>query len=131
MAGQLTQFLASLAAILVLAAIAWRLRLGPEPRLASDEEAREAAQEAIDGFEPTQIALDRGGRGALLADRSGRVLVLRPHGTHFAGRILTSDARARLVGDALAIDTAEKRFGQVHLAIHDAAAWVRRIEAIV
>lgn len=130
MTGQVAQFLGSLAAILALAALAWWLKLGPEPRLANEAEARQAAQEAVDGFEPGIIAIDREGRGALLCDGSGRLLVLRPHGTHFAGRILTPHARVQLTDGKLDIDTGERRFGTVRLEIDDAPAWVQRIEAI-
>ncbi len=127
---QLPQFLGSLAAILVLAAIAWGLKLGPERRLESEDDARRVANEAVDGFEAVQLALDREGRGALLSDRAGRILLLRQHGTHFAGRILGPSATVRREGDALVVDTAERRYGAARLEIDDAPAWVQRIEAI-
>ena len=127
---QLLQFLGSLAAILVLAGIAWGLKLGPERKLDSEEDARRAADEAVDGFAPILLSLDRDGRGALLSDASGQVLLLRPHGTHFAGRILTPAASAAIEGNTLIIDTAEKRYGAARLVLDDAPAWVQRIEAI-
>lgn len=127
---ELLQFLGSLAAILALAAIAWALKLGPERKLASEEEARAAANEAVDGFAPVKLALDKDGRGALLSDASGRVLLLRPHGVHFAGRILTPAAEARVDDGVLVIDTAEKRYGAARLTLEDAPAWVKQIEAI-
>ncbi|MCA0910304.1 hypothetical protein [Qipengyuania gaetbuli] len=126
----LFQFLGSLVAILALAAIAWAIKLGPERRLESREEALEAAEEAVSGFGAVALALDADGRGALLRDAQGRILLLRPHGTHFAGRILTAAARARLEGDALVIDTAEKRYGTARLRVDDADAWMQAIEAI-
>ena len=127
---QLLQFLGSLAAILVLAGIAWGLKLGPERKLESEDEARRAAGEAVDGFDAIDLSLDREGRGALLADAEGHVLLLRPHGTHFAGRILTPAASATIEGDTLIIDTAEKRYGAARLVLDDAPAWVQRIKAI-
>ena len=127
---QLLQFVGSLAAILVLAAIAWALKLGPAPALSTEEGARQAASEAVDGFEPEDIALDRQGRAALLRDATGAILLLRPHGTHFAGRLLGPQARARLEDGRLVVDTAEKRYGSVTLDIADPQAWVQRIEAI-
>ncbi|MBX7541385.1 hypothetical protein [Qipengyuania sphaerica] len=127
---QILQFLGSLAAILVLAAIAWGLKLGPERRLEDEASARRAANEAVDGFEPQDVALDRNGRGALLQDGAGAILLLRPHGTHFAGRILGPSATARVEDGLLVIDTAEKRYGAARLDIVDAQAWVKRIEAI-
>ena len=103
----LLQFLGSLVAILALAALAWWLKLGPEPRLGCREEALRAADEAVSGFEPLDCAIDAEGRGALLRDEHGRVLLLRPHGSHFAGRILTAAATARVEGEQIVIDTAE------------------------
>ena len=127
---QLLQFLGSLIAILVLSAIAWGLKLGPERKLESEAQARLVADYAIDGFEPVDVSLDSHGRGALLQDAEGRILLLRPHGTHFAGRLLTAAATARIEGDTLNIDTSEKRFGPARLTLVDATAWVQRIEAI-
>ena len=127
---QLLQFLGSLLAILVLSAIAWGLKLGPERKLDSEAQARRAADDAIDGFEPVDVSLDAQGRGALLQDAGGRILLLRPHGTHFAGRLLTTAATARIEGDTLYIETSEKRFGPARLTLVDATAWVQRIEAI-
>ena len=130
MPAELIQFLGSLAAILALAALAWWFELGPEPTLKDESEARHAATQALDGFEPRHVALDEAGKGALLGDDAGRILLLRPHGTHFAGRLLTSRAEATLDGDRLVIDTAERRFGSARLHIADPHAWVRRIDAI-
>ena len=127
---QLLQFLGSLAAILVLAGIAWGLKLGPERKLDSEEDARRAADEAVDGFDAVHLSLDREGRGALLSDASGNILLLRPHGTHFAGRILTAAAKANAEGGTLIIDTAEKRYGAARLVLDDAPAWVQRIKSI-
>ena len=127
---QLLQFLGSLAAILVLAGIAWGLKLGPAPKLESKEDARRAANEAVDGFDAVHLSLDREGRGALLSDASGNILLLRPHGTHFAGRILTAAAKATAEGGTLIVDTAEKRYGAARLVLDDAPAWVQRIESI-
>ena len=126
----LLQFLGSLVAILALAAIARAMKLGPERRLTSPEEAVEAAEQAVSGFGAVALALDADSRGALLRDAQGRVLLLRPHGTHFAGRVLTAAARARLESDVLVIDTAEKRYGAARLRVDDADAWMQAIEAI-
>ena len=126
----LLQFLGSLAAILALAGLAWWMKLGPQTALANEDEARFAANEAVDGFTATEVALDKQGRGALLGDAQGRILLLRPHGTHFAGRVLTGEAKARVDGPTLVIDTAERRYGSARLAVPDPQAWVKRIEAI-
>lgn len=130
MSGQLVQFLGSLAAILALAGIAAWLKLGPSLQLQDEEEARAAAREAVDGFEATEVALDRAGQGALLRDGEGRILLLRQHGTHLAGRLLGTAARAELADGRLYVHTAERRFGSAQLRIDDPQAWVQRIDAI-
>ncbi|MCA0903592.1 hypothetical protein [Qipengyuania aquimaris] len=126
----LLQFLGSLVAILALAGLAFALRLGPAPRLEDEQAARAAADEAVSGFDPVDIALDRGGAGALMRDAAGRILLLRQHGSHFAGRVLTGAAEVSLDGDALLIDTAEKRYGAARLEVSDPSAWMQAIEAI-
>lgn len=126
----LLQFLGSLVAILLLAALARGLKLGPAPSLSSEQQARDAAQESVDGFVASAIALDGDGRAALLCDAANRVLLLRPHGTHFAGRILSPDAKAWIVDEAIVVDTGERRYGSATLRIPDPQAWVQRIEAI-
>lgn len=126
----LLQFIASFGAILVLAAVARMLKLGPKPRLSSEEDARLAADEAVDGFAAVEIGLDQDGAGAILRDAAGRVLLLRAHGVHFAGRLLTPAAEARIEAGMLVIDTAEPRYGSVRLALENPQAWVQQIEAI-
>ncbi|WP_232725609.1 hypothetical protein [Qipengyuania seohaensis] len=126
----LLQFLGSLVAILALAGLAFALRLGPPPRLQNEQAARTAADEAVSGFQPVAIALDRDGAGALMRDTEGRILLLRQHGSHFAGRLLTNAAVVTRDGDALLIDTAEKRYGAARLQVPDPSAWMQAIEAI-
>ena len=126
----LLQFLGSLAAILVLAGIAWRLRLGPERPLADEDSVREAAEETLHGFEPVAIAIDRDGKGALVRDGDGNIMLLRPHGTHVAGRLLTPLASVRIESERLIVDSGERRFGSVSLELDDASAWVQHVNAI-
>lgn len=126
----LIQFLGSLAAILVLAGLAWGLKLGPAPRLTDDEAVRIEAAEAVDGFLPVAMARDSEGRGAIMRDAGGRVLLLRPHGSHFAGRLLSPLASAHSEGDTLVVDTAERRYGAVRLTLADPAVWVRAVDAL-
>lgn len=130
----LLQFLGSLAAILVLAGLAWKLGLGPGTTIAGEDEARLAAEEAFRGYEPREIAIARDGKGAIMRDAKGAILVLKPHGTHLAGRILGPRSSARVECDGgepcLIVASGEKRFGTVWLAIDDAALWSDRIGAI-
>ncbi len=126
----LLQFLGSLAAIVVLSALVWWLKLGPDRLLDSDEAVRAAAQEALDGFEPVDIARDRQHRAALACDTQGRVMLLRQHGTHFAARVLGPNASVIRTQDTLCVDTAERRFGHASLQLDDACVWEARILAL-
>ncbi len=121
----------SLVAILVLAWIAHRLRLGGDARIRSEEEARALADEAIQGFAPVEIAIDRAGMGALCRDGAGRVLLLRRHGSHWASRLLDSHAHARLDRSLLTLATADRLFGSVTFDLGDEApAWAASLRRI-
>ncbi len=112
---QLLQVGVSLAAILLLAWLCRKLQLGDDVRLQGEDHARQLAAAALCGFRPNELALDRAGIGALLRDDQGRVMLLRRHGAHFAGRLLDSHAFARLDHNLLTIGTDEKSFGSVTL----------------
>lgn len=121
----------SLVAILLLAGLAWWLRLGGTTSLGSDDAVRRAADEVEVGFDPVTIARDIEGRAALVRDAAGRIMVIKRHGNRFAGRVLTLAASARLHGDAaLAVDCGEARFGQVVLALPAPEAWAQAINAL-
>ncbi len=114
----------SLAAILLLAWIALRLGLGGDVRIRDAGEARLLAGEAVFGFEAVEVGLDRAGIGALLRDKSGRVMLLRRHGAHFAARLLESHEDIRLDHNFLVIATGERAFGTVTLDLREEAqAW--------
>ena len=129
----LLKFGGSLLAILALAWLARRLDLGGDQRIRDEAQARALADEAICGFEPVDIAIDRAGMGALLRDARGRVLLIRRHGTHFASRLLDSHAHARLDRQFLTLATADSRCGSVTVDLGqrapDWAASLRRLEA--
>ncbi|GAB5348897.1 hypothetical protein [Alteriqipengyuania sp. 357] len=127
----LLQLLGSLVAILVLAGIARALKLGGAPEIADEDHAMRLAREADSGFTPAEAARSRDASGAILADAQGRIMVLRRHGAHFAARVLQPGARARAEGDLLVVATTERRFGEVTLALGQAArTWESRIEAL-
>lgn len=127
------QALASLAAILALAWLARKLKLGDDPRIASETHARALADEAICGFDPETLSIDRAGIGAIARDRLGRVLLIRQHGCHFAARQLTSHDGVRLDGRFLTLSTDDPRFGKITLDLGDQAqvwaASLRRLGA--
>ncbi len=128
------QLAGSLLAVLALAGLARWLGLGQAPKLASEEDARGAAQEAIDGFDPVRFGIDREGRAALLADAAGRILLLKQHGNFFAARLLGASARAELAGSPenkhLTVHSGERRFGSVQMEVDDAGAWAEAINRL-
>ena len=89
--------------------------LGGDIRIRDENHARRLAEEAICGFEPTDIVLDRAGIGALMKDAAGRHLLIRRHGAQFAGRLLDGHSDSRLDQNFLTIGTGEKAFGKVTL----------------
>jgi hypothetical protein len=129
--GLAIQLAGSLFAILVLAWLAHQLRLGGDARIRSAEEARALADEAIHGFDPVEIAIDKAGMGALCRDATGRVLLLRRHGSHFASRLLDSHAHARLDQGFLTLATSDRTFGSVTFDLGPAAAiWAASLRRV-
>ena len=126
----LLQFLGSLGAILAVAGLVRWMGLGGRPKLADPSQAREAANEAVDGYVPEEIAIDAQGQGAIMQDSAGRILILKPHGNKFAGRLLNQDAAADVAGDVLTVISGERRYGSVKLSLDQPMAWAGRINAL-
>ncbi len=128
---QAVQIAVSLAAIFVIFLIARQMKLGGGVRIETQADARRLADEAISGFTAQDIAIDRAGYGALLESDDGRVLLLRRHGAHFAGRLLDAKVEATLDGRFLMLATSDKRFGTVTFDLgDDAAAWAERLDRL-
>lgn len=123
MPAELVQLLLSLAAVIILVLVVRAMRLGTSPVLGGPDDARRAAALVADSFDAANIAVDRDGTAALLADGEGRVLLLRAHGAHVAGRFLEASASARLEGETLVVDPADRRFGPVHLHLAEPERW--------
>lgn len=117
----LAKFGASLVAILGLAWLAHSMGLGGDVRIRNADHARLLANEAIEGFEPVDIALDKAGIGALLRDANGQQMLLRRHGAAWVARLLDGSTEARLDRGFLTIGTGEKTFGTVTLHLGEAA----------
>lgn len=113
----------SFAAILALAWLAKLLNLGGDLRIRDEAHARQLANEAVYGFDPTDVIIDRAGMGALLKDGQGRQMLLRRHGAGFVGRLLDRHIEARLDQNFLTIGTGEKTFGTITLNLGDAAQY--------
>lgn len=122
MTAELIQVGASLFAILALAWIALKLGLGADSRIRDEAHLRELAEEALYGFEPMEIAIDRAGVAALARDADGRVMLLRRHGAHFASRLLDGHTHVRLDRQFLVVGTSDRRFGEITLDLGDSAA---------
>ena len=123
-------FIGSLIAILALAGLALWLKLGATPHLANEDDARRAADEAVDGFETTRLGLDRNGAGGILEDAEGRLLLLKPHGNFFAGRLLGPNTSVLRNGDRLTIHCGERTYGVVTLELEDAHYWADAIDRL-
>jgi len=119
-------FAASLAAVIVLAGVAWSLKLGgPDACIATPEGACQTADDALTGFAATASVVGADGRAALVVDKAGRVAVLKAHGARVAAReVVWSDVRATDAG--VVVETRDRRFGAVRLKDVDALA-VRRL----
>jgi hypothetical protein len=104
--------------LFVLIFLFWLARafgLGGDVRIRDVEHARKLADEAICGFDPVEIALDRAGIAALMKDAEGRHLLIRRHGAQFAARILDGHTKSRLDQNFLTIGTSDKSFGKITL----------------
>ena len=118
----------SLLAILFLSWLSARLGLGGNPRIRDEDHARELADDALCGFAPSEIAIDRNCAAALLRDETGRVMLLRRHGAHFAARLLERSATIRLVRGQLTVSPADRRFGATVLDLGTKAPrWVAEL----
>ena len=119
----------SLAAILVLAGVAWALRLGREARIDSPEDAAAAAETALAGFEAADVVLGADGAGALAIGEDGRLAAVKLHGARPAVREVSWSA-VRATESGTVIETGERRFGAVRLAGVD-VLHMRRLAARV
>lgn len=129
--GIVLQVAGSLVAILAVWALARWMQLGGDVRIADEDHARELAEAALCGFEPVAVGLDRARIGAVLRDAKGRVMVLRRHGSHFVGRLLTSRQGVRLDRNFLVIATGERSFGTVTLDLGaEAQAWAASLRRL-
>lgn len=115
MTAELLKLAGSIAAILFIAWLARFWKLGGDVRIDSEEQAREIAREALCGFEPVEIAIDKAGIAALMRDADGRHLLVRRHGVQWVGRLLDHHNDARLDHNFLTVGTGEKTFGPVTL----------------
>ncbi|WP_375402789.1 hypothetical protein [uncultured Sphingomonas sp.] len=108
------------AAILMLAAVAWWLRLRRGGRIASPEEAADAADHALPGFRTAGAVVGADGLAALAVDTGAvRLAVCKRHGARIAVREVGWGA-VRSTPSGIVVETGERRFGRVAVAGVDA-----------
>lgn len=122
--SQLAELAGSIVAILFLAWLAGRLKLGGDVRISDEAHARILADEAHCGFDPVDVVVDKAGLAALLKDADGRHMLIRQHGARFVARLLDSHSESRLDQNLLTIGTGESKFGRITLNLgSDAQHW--------
>ena len=109
------QLAGSIAAILILAGLAWALKLGRaghEGTIDTPEQAVEAAEQALAGFRAIRALVGEDRAAALVAGTHGRVAAIKRHGARLAVReVRWSQVRATY--DGILIETGDRRFGAV------------------
>lgn len=122
------QLAGSLIAVLLLAWAAKAMGLGGDVRLTRDEALRIAKNE---GFQPTDIVIDRAGMAAIARDAGGRHMLIRRHGVNFVTRMLRPPLDARLDQKLLTLGDGEAAFGRVTLDLGEQAAiWAAGLRAV-
>jgi hypothetical protein len=106
----------SLAAILAVAGLVWLLQMG-DNRIGDAADAARIAEEQIAGFESGPVLMSDDGEAALVEGTDGRIVVLKRHGAHCAGRVLQKPLRAHHCGAEWRVETGDPRFGQVSFAL--------------
>ena len=104
--------------------IASVLGLGRDARIADESEARELAGHVMYGFAAADIAIDAAGRGALLQDPDGRIVLLAPHGAHFTASLLDATTAHECDGSRVTIAGTCLDLGGA------AGAWEMRLNAL-
>ncbi len=114
-----------IALLLLIVGIVTLLRRKRTARIASPEEAADAAEQALAGFDTQGAVVGADGGGALAIDRAGRVAVMTRDGKGIAVREVAWSALRSTV-DGILIDTGERQLGEVLVAGVDALD-VRRL----
>ena len=107
---------ASLAAILAVAGLVWLLQLG-ENRIGDAADAARIAEEQIAGFEAGPVLMSGDGEAAPVEGTDGRIVILKRHGAHCAGRVLPKPLRAHRCSEGWKVETGDPRFGHVSLSL--------------
>ena len=103
----------SVAAVLILAWIAWLLKLG-ESRIAAGDTAKRMAEEALSGFVARAALVGTNGAAALVLGNDG-IALLKRHGAKVAVRRLGRPLWRRPSPEGVTVETGERMFGPVLL----------------
>jgi hypothetical protein len=103
----------SVTAVLVLAVLAWALKLG-QSKIVDAPTACRLAEEMLAGFVARRAIVSQDGSAALVAG-NGTIAVLKRHGARVAARRLIPPLRIREAVEGVTIDTGERMFGPVTL----------------
>lgn len=87
------QLAGSVAAVIILIVLAWKLGFAGPPELEDEAQARALADEVPGGFDAVAVALDRSRNAALARDAAGKVVLVAPAGAHFVARLLGPDTK--------------------------------------
>ncbi|WP_414900021.1 hypothetical protein ACMT1E_10045 [Sphingomonas flavalba] len=113
--------LGSLAGVLGLAAFARLLGLGGG-RIADAAEACRLAETHVSGFVALRGIVATDGQTALVLTTAGPPVVLKIHGAQPAARKLPEQFRVNTLNNKIIIETGDRPFGAVTLALADATA---------
>lgn len=100
--------------ILVVTALVRMLRLG-EVRLENRAMACHWAAKNIPFFVPDDAIISEDSQSALVNDADGRIVLIKRHGSKFAGRLLTPPIDAERHGAMWQINSNDKHFGKVSM----------------
>jgi len=109
------QLAGSLAAIVILAGLAWLLKLGRaghEAIIDDPDSAAHAAEQALAGFRAVGALVGDDRAAALVAGAHGRVAVVKRHGARLAVREVRW-GQVRATYNGMLVETGERRFGSV------------------
>src|SRR5690242_3474672 len=109
------QLAGSLAAILILAGLAWLLKLGRaghEGTIDEPDQAAEAAEQSLAGFRTVGALVGDDRAAALVAGEHGRVAVIKRHGARLAVREVRWE-QVRATHEGMLVETGDRRFGAV------------------
>lgn len=101
----------SILAILMLAGIAWALKLG-QRNLIDEVEAMQAAEDALSGFVAVRAVLSSDKKSAMVTGADGSVAALKLHGAQIAVRRVAAEA-VKESAEGWEIDCGERLFGRV------------------